>query len=80
MLVTVKQMVTVGTETEINIPDEIAANGAEAVMDYIQENFDKIPGGELETDNAFDWQLDDEGTYRNIDEALAELDENIEKD
>ena len=73
MKVDVLQTCMVGTTVEYEIPDEIAEKGYEAVMDYINEHYDEIPGGDIYSENAFDWELDYEGTADRVVEALKEV-------
>ena len=73
MTVDVLQTCMVGTSVEYEIPDDIAKKGYEAVMDYINEHYDEIPGGEIDSGNAFDWELDYEGTADRVVEALKEV-------
>ena len=73
MEVDVLQTCMVGTAVRYEIPREIAKKGYEAVMDYIQEHFDEIPGGDIEPENAFDWNLDYDATANRVVEALKEV-------
>ncbi len=73
MKVDVLQTCMVGTTTGYEIPREVAKKGYEAVMDYIQEHFDEIPGGDIEPENAFNWELDYEATANKVAEALKEV-------
>ena len=70
MIVEVLQTAMVGTTVGYDIPDEIAKKGVNAVMDYINEHYDEIPGGNIEPENTFDWQLDEELTAERVAEAL----------
>lgn len=73
MEIDVLQTCMVGTTVRYEIPREIAKKSYEAVMDYIQEHFDEIPGGDIEPENAFDWNLDYEATADRVVEALKEV-------
>lgn len=73
MKIDIIQTAMVATSTEYEIPDEIVAKGYEAIMDYINEHFDEIPGGDIEPENTFNWELDYEETSNKVVEALKEV-------
>lgn len=73
MEIDIIQTAMVGTTTRYEIPREVAKKGYEAVMDYIQKHFDEIPGGDIEPENAFNWELDYEATADRVVEALKEV-------